>query len=176
LIGLGHRRIGHIAGPDNISTGHGRRTGYRAALTRHGLPDDPALVVEGNFREQGGYEAMARLLALPEPPTAVFAVNDLAAAGALQAAEEAGLQVPRDLSLVGFNDLPTAVHTVPRLTTMRQPLQDMGVMAARRLLARLAGDATEQAPIVVPLTLVVRESTGPAPEARSHTSTLHRAT
>jgi LacI family transcriptional regulator len=180
LIALGHRRIAHIAAADAISTGHGRRLGYRDALARHGLPDDPALLVEGSLREQGSYEAMIRLLALTEPPTAVFAVNDLAAAGALRAAQEAGLQVPRDLSVVGFDDLSTAVHTIPRLTTMRLPLYDMGMMAAQHLLAQLARDkASLEAslePIVVPLTLIARESTGMAPKAPRRVAAAHRAT
>jgi LacI family transcriptional regulator len=163
LIALGHRRIGHIAGSDDISTGHSRRAGYRDALERHRLPFDPALLVQGSYRESGGYEAMRSLLALSQPPTAVFAVNDLAAAGALRAAHEAGLQVPRDVSIVGFNDLSTAVQTTPPLTTLRVPLHEMGV-AAGRLLAQLLSEEAPTDPVVVPVTLVTRASTGPAPQ------------
>ena len=163
LIALGHRRIGHIAGSDDISTGHSRRSGYRDALERHRLPFDPALLVEGNYRESGGYEAMRGLLTQSQPLTAVFAVNDLAAAGALRAAHEAGFQVPRDVSIVGFNDLSTVVQTTPPLTTLRVPLHEMGV-AAGRLLAQLLNEEVSTAPVVVPVTLVARASTGPAPQ------------
>ncbi len=159
LVALGHRRIAHIAGLDEMSTGHKRRLGYAAALCRHGLPADPSLVVTGNYREAGGYEAMRRLLALTEPPTAVFAVNDLAAAGALRALAAAGLHVPDDVSLVGFNDLPTG--TSPRLTTLHVPLHALGVAAAERLLDVLAAPAAPREPVVVPVELVRRESTGP---------------
>jgi LacI family transcriptional regulator len=161
LASLGHRRIAHIAGPDEISTGHKRRLGYAAALQQHGLAVDPALVVTGSYREAGGYEAMRRLLALPEPPSAVFAVNDLAAAGALRALHEAGLHVPRDVSLVGFNDLPMVAQTAPRLTTLHVPLHAMGVAAAERLLATLAGQESEPEVVAMPVELVRRESTGP---------------
>jgi LacI family transcriptional regulator len=162
LIALGHRRIGHIAGADTISTGHARRRGYWDALQRHGLLLDPALVVQGNYRESGGYNAMRGLLALDQLPTAVFAVNDLAAAGALRAMQEVGLQAPRDMSIVGFNDLSTAVQTTPALTTLRVPLHAMGA-AAGRLLAQLLNDEVATESVVIPVTLVIRGSTGPAP-------------
>lgn len=163
LIGLGHRRIAHIAGADNISTGHWRRRGYRDALQRHGLPFDPALLVHGTYREPGGYEAMKRLLALPDPPTGVFAVNDLAASGALQAAREAGLRVPDDLSIVGFNDIPTSVRVAPRLTTIHLPLHAMGVAAAQRLMVQMLGQEKPSTPVTIPVTLIPRESSGPVP-------------
>src|SRR5260221_11743459 len=165
LFGLGHRRIAHIAGSDAMSTGRLRRSGYWGALRRHGLPEDAELVVEGSYRESGGYEGMRRLLALAEPPSAVFAVNDLAAAGALRAVQEVGLDVPRDISIVGFNDLSTAVHVSPRLTTLRVPLREMGAAAAQSLLAQLLGAEVPSGPIVLPVALIARESTGPAPTA-----------
>lgn len=160
LIALGHRRIAHIAGSDAISTGHKRRRGYRDTLERHGLPVDPALVVTGGYREAGGYDAMRVLLAFPQPPTAVFAVNDLAAMGALRALREAGLQVPRDVSIVGFNDLAVAAQATPRLTTLHVPPHAMGVAATERLLAMLTGQEVATAPAVVPVELVCRDSTG----------------
>jgi LacI family transcriptional regulator len=128
-------------------------------LQRHGLPVDPTLVAPGSFREAGGYEAMRALLALPEPPTAVLAVNDLAA-GALRALGDAGLRVPHDVSVVGFNDTPMVAQTTPPLTTLRLPLHTMGVAAAERLLALLGGEQVAE-PIVVPVELVRRASTGP---------------
>jgi LacI family transcriptional regulator len=163
LIGLGHCRIAHIAGSNEMSTGATRRDGYREALERHGISFDPALVVEGSYREPGGYEAMRRLLALPEPPTGVFAVNDLAAAGAIRAIHEAGLDVPRDISVIGFNDLSTVAPTVPSLTTLHLPLHAMGMAAAERLLAQIQGRTVFNEPVVVPVTLIARASTGPAP-------------
>ena len=163
LIALGHRRIAHIAGPDEMSTGYTRRQGYLDTIKRHRLPLDPDLVVLGSYRESGGYAAMRRLLGLPLPPTAVFAVNDLAAAGAIRAIEEAGLQVPRDISIVGFNDLSAVIGTARLLTTVRLPLQEMGAAAAERLLAHITGKNVSPKPVVIPVELVVRQSTGPAP-------------
>jgi len=162
LASLGHRRIAHIAASDFTSTGHDRRRGYDAALRRLGLPIDDALVVTGSFREQGGYDAMRALLARPDPPTAVFAVNDLAASGALRAIRDCGLQSPHDVSVVGFNDLSFALGTTPRLTTLHVPLHAMGVAAAERLLAVIGGQEVME-PVVLPVELICRESTGPAP-------------
>lgn len=163
LIALGHRRIAHIAGSDEMSTGHSRRQGYLEALRRYHLPVDEALIMRGNFRAPGGYEAMRQLLDLPQPPTAVFAVNDLAAVGAIQAIEDAGLQSPRDISIVGFNDLSTVIGTTRLLTTVRLPLHDMGIAAAERLLALTNGEMVSPEPMVIPVELVIRQSTGPAP-------------
>ena len=165
LIALGHRRIAHIAGSDRISTAYTRRRAYQDTLQRHGLPVDPALIAAGSFREAGGYEAMRALLARPVGasrirPTAVFAVNDLAAAGALRALCETGLRVPHDVSIVGFNDIPMVAQTTPPLTTLRLPLHAMGMAAAQRLLAVLSGQEVAE-PIVVPVELVRRASTGP---------------
>lgn len=163
LIALGHRHIAHISGSDEMSTGHTRQRGYLDTILRHRLPADPDLVVRGSFREPGGYKAMQQLLGLPHPPTAVFAVNDLAAAGAIRAIEEADLQVPRDISIVGFNDLSTAIGTVRPLTTVRLPLHHMGATAAERLLAQITGKSIPPKPEVIPVELVVRQSTGTAP-------------
>jgi LacI family transcriptional regulator len=171
LVELGHRRIAHIAGSDEISTGHRRRLGYADALLRHGLAVDPSLIVTGSYREAGGYEAMCRLLALSRPPTAVFAVNDLAAAGVLRALREAGLQAPRDLSIVGFNDLEMAAQTTPPLTSLRVPLHAMGVAAAERLLAVLVGEDPGSEGVVLRVELVRRESTGTATADRIRSAT-----
>lgn len=163
LISLGHRRIAHIVGSDEMSTGHTRLRGYLDTLQRHHLPVDPDLIVRGNFRASGGSEAMRRLLDLPQPPTAIFAVNDLAAIGAMQTIEDAGLQIPRDISVVGFNDLSTVFGGTLMLTTVRLPLHGMGKAAAARLLAQIAGEAVSPEPVVIPVELVIRQSTGPAP-------------
>jgi LacI family transcriptional regulator len=161
LLALGHRRIAHLAGLADISTGHARRAGYLDALARHNITPDPALVLECGYRESGGYAAMRQVLALEDAPTAVFAVNDLAAAGALRAIAEAGMRVPHDVSLVGFNDLSTSLQLTPQLTTMHLPLHAMGAAAADRLLEQLQWRTSPREPLVMPVTLVERDSTGP---------------
>jgi LacI family transcriptional regulator len=166
LISLGHRRVAHIAGSDAVSTGYARRAGYLAALQRHRVAHDPALLVEGSYREPGGYEAMRRLLQLDDPPTAVFTVNDLAALGALRALREAGLRSPDHMSIIGFNDLTFATQMSPQLTTMRLPLHEMGVLAAERLMAQTLDEQSPGEPIILPVSLIVRESVGPVPTSR----------
>ncbi len=168
LLGLGHRRIAHIAGADDASTGHLRQQAYRDTLRRHGViyADQEALIVHGSFREAGGYAAMRTLLDLAEPPTAVFAVNDLAALGAIQAITEAGLRVPHDISVVGFNDLFHASHMSPSLTTMQVPHRAMGVRAVERLLSMVVDGVMPESPTLLPVTLIARQSTGPAPQRR----------
>jgi LacI family transcriptional regulator len=165
LVGLGHRRIAHIAAAPDISTAAGRVEGFRAAMAGHGLSPRGDLVVEGGLTEAAGERAMRRLLALPAErrPTAVFAVNDLAALGAIAAARDAGLRVPDDLSVVGYNDLFPAGRARPALTTVRVPLQEMGRRAAELLFDRLDGavDAATPAHVVLPVELVVRASTAP---------------
>jgi LacI family transcriptional regulator len=161
LIGLGHRRIVHVTGlpwhPDAIA----RREGYERALAEAGLRGDPALVVEGNFEETSGHDATERLLAAGVPFTALFAGNDQTAVGAMLALYRRGLQVGRDVSVIGFDDQPGAAYTCPPLTTMRQPAVEMGRVAARALVDELKGR-----PFVQPIfetELVLRASTAPAP-------------
>jgi LacI family transcriptional regulator len=132
-------------------------------MRRRRLAVDPDLIVRGSFREPGGYEATRQLLALPQPPTAIFAVNDLAAVGAMRAIEEAGLRTPGDISIVGFNDISTVLGTTRLLTTVHLPLLDMGKAAAERLLAQITSGMAASEPLVMPVELVVRQSTGPAP-------------
>ena len=160
LIGLGHRRIGVVAGPRTLSCSRARLDGYRAALSAAGIPLDPGLIAQGNFQHESGYTAGGRLLDLAEPPTAVFATSDQMALGVCEAARRRGLRVPADLSVTGFDDLPEARWSSPPLTTVRQPLAEMGGLAAHTVL-RLARGETLQAPrIELATELVVRESTG----------------
>ena len=167
LIALGHRRIAHIAGSDAASTGYLRRKAYLDTLRSHALDGDAdALLVEGSFRENGGYTAMRTLLNLAEPPTAIFAVNDLAALGAIHAISEASLHIPQDISVVGFNDLFHASHMTPSLTTMQVPHRAMGAHAAERLLDMVVDGVAPEHPLLLPVTLVERQSTGPAPQRR----------
>jgi LacI family transcriptional regulator len=146
-----------------MSTGHTRARGYLDTLQRRHLPVDPNLIVRGSFREPGGYEGTQQLLALPQPPTAIFAVNDLAAVGALRAIEEAGLKTPDDISIVGFNDISTVLGATRLLTTVHLSLNEMGRAAAERLLAQITSGMVAPEPLVMPVELVVRQSTGPVP-------------
>jgi len=157
LVAQGHTRIGMIAGQQGPRSARVR--GYRDALTARGLPADETLIRDSGFTEQGGYQGLRELMALTPRPTAVFAANDLIALGALMAAREAGLRVPEDVALAGFDDIPAARLVSPALTTVAQFEQSIGRRAAGMLLERLTGAATgpgrrEEMPYM----LVVRES------------------
>lgn len=160
LIGLGHRRIGMISGPLDMIAGLDRRDGYKQALLEAGLPIAPELMVEGDFTQEGGRLAMDRLLG--QRPSAVFAGNDMMAIGALHAAREAGLRVPEDLALVGFDDIPVAPFANPPLTTVRQPIREIGLTAANLLIDLLEGVSPAATPggVRLPTSLVVRGSCG----------------
>jgi len=161
LLGLGHRRIAVISGPVVMLCSRARIDGYRAALERAGIAVDPALVVHGTFRHQGGYDRAQALLALPDPPTAVFAGSDEQAFGVMEAARQAGLSVPGDLSVVGFDDLPMARWSSPPLTTVRQPLAEMGRLAGRMLTDLIAGTPPRSHRVELATPLVVRATTAP---------------
>lgn len=160
LAELGHRRIAFISGPDTFRSSHERGRGFAEGLAEHGLELDPAYVRRAAYTFESGVEAATELLALPQRPTAIFAGNDEMAIGVMKAARDAGLDVPRDLSIVGFDDLPMASRVWPNLTTVRLPIRDMGRMAAEKLTAGLRGldPATLVQPEVDP-SLVVRDST-----------------
>ncbi|MFD0596564.1 substrate-binding domain-containing protein [Catellatospora coxensis] len=143
LIKLGHRRIGAIGGPEQLLCSRARIAGYRAALESAGLPTDRDLVRYGNFQHSGGLRAAQQLLALADPPTAIFAGSDQQATGVYEAARLVGRQIPHDLSVVGFDDLHYAQWTAPPLTTIRQPLHEMGASAARLLLRLVNGEHLE---------------------------------
>lgn len=165
LLRLGYRRIATIAGPANMIAGHDRRLGYQDALRARGLLPDPALIVEGDFLEDGGYVAMQQLLARARQPGsgglpgAVFVASDAMALGALRALREAGLRVPADLGLAGYDDMPFAARTDPPLTTVRQPIQRAGVVAAETLFDLIENPHTPPRRIILPTELVVRAST-----------------
>jgi LacI family repressor for deo operon, udp, cdd, tsx, nupC, and nupG len=155
LVELGHRRIAHIAGPPgNVLTGQ-RLAGYRAALDASGIGFDRALVASGDFTVISGSRAMGRLLALGERPTAVFCGNDDMALGAMSAARQAGLAIPRDLSIVGFDDLDYAAFIDPTLTTIRQPRRRFGQLAAAKVIVPDGSFAAQ----TLAFELVVRGST-----------------
>jgi DNA-binding LacI/PurR family transcriptional regulator len=162
LISRGHRRIAHIAGPDGHSSSDDRLAGYRQALAEAGLQDDPSMMRPGDGLAAGGQRALGVLLGQASPPTAVFCYNDMTAIGVLLAARERGLRLPKDLSVVGFDDIPFAAYVYPALTTIAQPKFDMGQRALAMLLALVkAGDAARStvADVIVQGNLVVRQST-----------------
>jgi LacI family transcriptional regulator len=161
LIGLGHTHIGVIVGAQDARASADRLSGYHAALLAAGLPILPTLLREGGWTVEGGYRAALELLALAHRPTAIFALNDAMALGAIRAAREQNLTVPHDLSIVGFDDLELAAISVPPLTTVRQPLQGLGRMGVDMLFRLLRGQQLDATRIELSATLVVRESTAP---------------
>jgi LacI family transcriptional regulator len=164
LLRLGHRRIAAIAGPDNWLASDGRLVGYRAALAAAGrLAPDEVVRVGGEPTIENGFLAAQALLALPERPTAIVAFNDKMAVGALQAAEAAGLEVPRDVSVVGFDDLDLSRVVVPQLTTVRQPLDEMARIAVALLMRLVDGQEIDALHVELATELVVRQSTAPPP-------------
>lgn len=161
LLSLGHTRIAIIGGPEDILCSRARLDGYRAAMDAAGVPIDPGLISHGMFHVEEGIEKGRALLRLPDPPTAIFAGNDLQALGVYQAARELRLHIPEDLSVVGFDDLPVARWVGPPLTTVRQPLIDMAVTASEMVLAMARGEHPSQARVELTTELIVRESTAP---------------
>ncbi len=162
LIRLGHRRIAAITGRLDMTAGQDRLEGYRRALKAHAIPIREELIVEGDFAENSGRVGMQQLL--PASPSAVFAASDMMAIGALKVLREAGWQVPQDVSLVGFDDIPIASVMEPALTTVRQPIERLGAMAADLLIGRLeeCSEAASAHRIILPTELVIRTSCGSA--------------
>ncbi|MFL5644994.1 MAG: LacI family DNA-binding transcriptional regulator [Chloroflexota bacterium] len=161
LLGLGHRRIAVVGGPAGILCSRARMDGYRAAMDAAGVAIDPDLTSHGPFQVEEGVRKGRALLRRPDRPTAVIAGNDLQALGVYQAAREARLHIPEDLSVVGFDDLPVARWVGPPLTTIRQPLYEMAVAAAELVLAVARGEQAVQMRVELATELVVRESTAP---------------
>ena len=160
LITLGRKRIGHITGNLHITDGADRLEGYRQALEAAGLGVDETLIVEGNFSHRSGYEGMKELL--PRGVDAVFASNDITARGVLQALQEAQVRVPDDIALIGFDDLPTAMHVIPKLTTVHHPIEEKGALAASILVDLIENPDSKPHRVLLPTQLIVRESSGAA--------------
>jgi LacI family transcriptional regulator len=158
LIGLGHRRIGCIAGPPMLEISNKRVEGYKRALEQHGIPLREESIAGGDFRCRGGYEAMGELLALDEPPTAVFACNDLMAIGAICAASQKRLRIPQDVAIVGCDDIALASFTNPSLTTVAQPKHEMGAAAVEMLVKRIGDKDRPPTRKLLPTELVLRDS------------------
>jgi LacI family transcriptional regulator len=163
LIGLGHRRIACITGPPDPTPSAERVYGYKRALREFGLPIEEELIVPGGFHYQGGERAMEQLLRLDKPPSAVFACNDVMAIGAMRAIRHAGLRVPSDVSIVGFDDIPLASAVSPVLTTVAQPIVELATLAAELLMSRIQ-NGQEDGPgqqFVLDTKLVTRDSCAP---------------
>jgi LacI family transcriptional regulator len=156
LIDLGHRRIGFITGNMEMSAARQRLEGYQAALRTHHLASDPALIRYGEFHYPDGYAAALALLALPDPPTAIFASNDDMAIATLDVLRGAGLRVPEDISVIGFDGIPQAALVHPPLTTVCQPLAKMGRVATQMLLDRLNDSSKPVRRVELPTELIVR--------------------
>lgn len=161
LIEFGHQRIGFITGDMAQICAQDRLAGYETALTDHGITFDPELVCEGNFFQSLGYVGASAMLELPNPPTAIFASNDVSAFGVMEAVRDHGLRIPDDISVVGFDDIPQAAHVHPPLTTVRQPLEEMGRAATRMLLEHIKDPERPLKRVELPTELVVRQSCAP---------------
>jgi LacI family transcriptional regulator len=159
LIRLGHRRIGVINGQLQMEAAQARRDGYKQALLEAGIAIESELMVEGDYSEPTAYAAMLKLLDLAPPPTAVFAASDTMAIGALRAIRDRGMRVPEDVALIGYDDLPLAAHATPPLTSVNQPVSDMGAHAVRLLVEQIR-DEEPGGSVRLPARLVVRESCG----------------
>lgn len=161
LIDLGHRRIAHLLGPERNTVARDRLAGYTTALNRAGITLRQEWLFRGNFQMESGLAAAAHFMSLTERPTAVFAANDESAIGFLSGLHQHGIKCPRDISIVGFDDLGVAAHYAPPLTTMRQPRELLGRMSAEMLIDILEGTDHQRGPMRVVLNseLVVREST-----------------
>jgi LacI family transcriptional regulator len=163
LAQLGHTHIACIAGPSELGSSTGRVAGHRAALRAAGLNVDASLIVRGDFRDHSGYSAAQKLLKRANPPTAIFACNDLMAIGAMAAARDAGLNIPEDLSVVGFDDIHLAGYLNPPLTTIAQPMAELGRVAAELLLERMKDNSLPPRRIMLRNRLVIRRTTATVP-------------
>jgi LacI family transcriptional regulator len=161
LIKLGHQRIGFITGWMDLGCALDRLDGYRSALRTYHIPDAPELIYEGTFFQPDGFAGASALLDLPNPPTAIFASNDVMAMGAMDAIRNRGLRVPDDISVIGFDDIPQASMIRPALTTINQPLEKMGRVATQMLLDLLHQPDKKADRIELPTQLEIRDSCNP---------------
>ncbi|CAN5392374.1 LacI family DNA-binding transcriptional regulator [soil metagenome] len=163
LLELGHTRIGFLGGRPDLRSAELRDAGYRRALADAGIAFDPSLVRDGHYEFRTAREAAFSLLNTPSRPTALFAANDLSAIAILEMAAELSIDVPSQLSVVGFDDIPEASQMTPALSTIRQPMQALGAAAARMVITLMSGDAPESTHIVMPTRLVARATTASHP-------------
>ncbi len=162
LYQLGHTRIAFIAGALVVRSAVDRLRGYIAALADCDIPLKEEWIIEGDYQQQTGYETTKSLLqSVDPPPTAIFASNDLSAFGAMDAAREYGLRIPDDISIIGFDDIPQASLGYPKLTTIRQPLEQMGQVAVKMLLEQIEDRSRPPQCVTLATQLVIRDSCGP---------------
>ena len=161
LLKLGHRRIGFITGSMDLGCAQDRLAGYRAALRTHHVPYTEELVYEGTFFQPDGFTGALALLDVPDPPTAIFASNDVMAMGAMDAIRQRGLRIPDDIAVLGFDDIPQAEMVRPALTTIQQPLEKMGRVATQMLLDLLEAPESKIQRIELPTKLIIRDSCCP---------------
>jgi LacI family transcriptional regulator len=175
LLSLGHRRIAIISGISTIRASQERIVGYRTTLEEAGIAVDPELIRPGAFKQHTGYEQTCALLSLPEPPTAIFAGSDTQAMGVYSALRAHGISIPDGMSVVGFDDVSIASLVTPTLTTVRQPLMEMGRVATTMLLKLIAGEPLDSMRVELTTTLIVRESCTTL-EPRRHRDNLSSTT
>ncbi len=161
LINLGHRRLAIILPPENLMFTHYRRLGFEEAMAEVGLSTEETLVAFGDLTEHSGHEIGRTLLAQDDPPSAIVACNDLMALGAISAAQGLGLTVGRDVAVTGFDDVSLAAHSHPPLTTVRQPIYEIGQRITRMLIQLIQGEIPAETQVVLTPQLIVRESSGP---------------
>ncbi len=160
LLALGHRRIGYISGFLTTACGQQRLDGYLDGLRAAGIDYDPALVGPGNWEQQAAYSAAKAMLELPDPPTAIACACDLSAFGVMQAARHAGLEIGTEFSVTGFDDIRSAASSTPPLTTMRQPMYQLGKTAVELMIRQLRGESLPELHVQLDTELIVRQSTG----------------
>lgn len=158
LIRLGHRRIGFLGGRPDLESALLREEGYRAALAAAGIPVDPALMRVGGYRSETADQPAHELLTLSQRPTAIFAANDLSAIRTMEVARSLGISIPNELSVIGFDNVPESAMTTPPLTTVNQPIQQMGAEAVGLLIAMMDGTSSGGMHVTLPTELVVRSS------------------
>ena len=163
LLALGHTDVGCITGPHSRAPANQRQAGFEQAMQEAGLTFNPAWIQEGDFDCASGFNAMQRLLAQPKRPSALFIFNDMMAMGAISAAHQAGLNIPQDISIVGYDNVALAQYLSPPLTTINQPKEELGRLAVTRLLARINGVTVDNHLITVDPDLVIRQSCAPFP-------------
>lgn len=163
LIDLGHRRIAFLGGRPDLASSALREGGYRNALAEAGIEADLGLIRSGDYSRNLSLAPVREMLSLSDRPTALFAANDLSAIGAMETAAEMGLKIPTDLSIVGFDNIPESTRTAPPLTTIHQPIQEMGARAIEMLIDLIEGNETGEKHIRLPTSLIKRGSTAPAP-------------
>ncbi len=161
LVELGHRRIGYIAAPQNLMFAWHRWQGFKTTLAAHNLPLEPELIVQGDLTQRSGRRLAHQLLSLPNRPTAIVASNDLMAIGALTAAQEMGFTVGRDIAITGFDDIPWSENTHPPLTTVRQPIYQIGALVTEMLIAIIHRESLAEDQILLQPSLIVRASSVP---------------